>query len=547
MVLSGIWEKLARMHADYMPQANGKFSFLPWHRYFLKEVERELQKASSCQISIPYFEWAVDAGSMETSAIWQANFFGGNGDPVTDCVSHHPFQGEVSWFPCLRRRFNSSVSLPDGVNLQLLLVEEDFGQFSTQIRAVSALFHLWVGGHMASPLSPYDPVFLSHYAFMDKLWALWQERGRDVPSQFPGELRYVKMKPFNVAPDDVLHAQKQLCTLYVPITLGAPCNITTPQKPSSLDKYQHDRYSIDSNDYDRHHYSRDDFGPKVSSTHRGEYNKKGYNRQGYDRNGFDQMGWNEHGFGIDGFDRDHMDVDGYDIFGFSRYGFNRSNVTSFGMKRDRTFVSSVSEKVMEQLFEGRYNKYGFDAFGLDRNGFDMFGFRTDGYDKDSCNFYFRGPHYMRFYFFAQLQISMAGLGTLSRIKRICPHISPLPESWVIQNWLAVDTEAGMAVIRHMEQQRALQHPFDRDYIPNISSVKESGLWLPITPDLRFCFELHWFSGCPVGPAPVTCPDLCKNAHCMGYPDAECRIHNCGSCFTEWYDRATGSHVMCQGW
>ncbi|KAG9345615.1 hypothetical protein JZ751_008759 [Albula glossodonta] len=531
------------MRADYLPQANGKLSFLPWHRYFLKVVERELQKASSCQVSIPYFEWTVDAGSLETSATWQANFFGGDGDPATGCVSHHPFQGKMRWSPCLRRRFNSSISLPDAVNLQLMLAEDDFDRFSAQAQAVSALFHLWVGGHMESPFSPYDPIFLSHYAFLDKLWAQWQERGRDTLSPFPTEWRYVKMKPFDVTPDDVLHAQRQLCTLYVPITLGAPCNITSPQKPSGPDKDQYNTHGI--NEYERYDYSREDLGQKANNNHRTEFDRKGYNKQGYDRNGFDQMGWDRYGFGRDYFDRDHMDVDGYDIFGFNRYGFNRSNITSFGMRRDRTFVSSVSEEVMDQLFEGGYNKYGFDTFGLDRNGFDMFGFRLDGYDKDSCNFFFHGPHYMRFYFFAQLQISMLGPGTLSRIKRICPHITPLPESWVIQNWL--NTEEGMATIRQMEQQWALQHPFDRDYIPNVSSVKESGLWLPITPDLRFCFELHWFSGCPVGPAPVTCPDLCRNARCIGYPDAECRVHNCGSCFIEWYDPDTGSHVMCQGW
>jgi len=48
--------------------------------------------------------------------------------------------------------------------------------FSIQLRSVSALFHLWVGGHMISPFSAYDPLFLSHWAFMDRLWAEWQTK-----------------------------------------------------------------------------------------------------------------------------------------------------------------------------------------------------------------------------------------------------------------------------------------------------------------------------------------------------------------------------------
>ncbi|MFT7799299.1 kielin/chordin-like protein [Arapaima gigas] len=534
------------MRADYTPQANGQLSFLPWHRYFLRMVERELQKVSFCQISIPYFEWTVDAGSLQTSAGWQTNFFGGDGDPRTGCVTHHPFQTKSSWSPCLRRNFNTSLHLPDAVSIQLALAEEDFLHFSSQLQAISALFHLWVGGHMASPFSPYDPVFLSHYAFMDKLWTHWQER-HDGLSHYPVEQRYVKMKPFDVAPDDVLLFQQQMCSLYVPITLGAPCNITTPQKPTRFDKASHNKRGFNSKAYDPFSLRKDGLEERVDSDHRSKYDKKGYNRHGYDRSGFDQMGWDKYGYGRDSFDRDHFDADGYDIFGYNRYGYNRSNVATFGMKWNGTFVSSRSREVEHLLFKDGYNKYGFDKFGLDRNGFDVFGFRTSGYDKDCCNFFFRGPHYLRFYFFAQLQISMVGPGMLSKIKRICPPITPLPANWLIHNWMVLDPQEDLVQIRHIEEEWTIQHPFDRDYVPNISSVKDNGLWLPVTPDLRLCFELRWFSGCPLGAAPVNCPDLCRSARCPGYPEAECRLNNCGSCFTEWYDRTTGSHVMCQGW
>ena len=34
--------------------------------------------------------------------------------------------------------------------------------------------HNYLGGHMRSMRSPFDPIFWSHHAFLDKNWALWQ-------------------------------------------------------------------------------------------------------------------------------------------------------------------------------------------------------------------------------------------------------------------------------------------------------------------------------------------------------------------------------------
>lgn len=109
-----VWKGFALLRAEYSPQVGDHAFFLPWHRYFLRLVERELQSLSSCKLAIPYFEWTVDSGSMQSSAAWQAGLFGGNGKPGSDCVQYHPFQDRTPrshWSPCLRRSFNSSVCL----------------------------------------------------------------------------------------------------------------------------------------------------------------------------------------------------------------------------------------------------------------------------------------------------------------------------------------------------------------------------------------------------------------------------------------------------
>ncbi|XP_059510514.1 kielin/chordin-like protein isoform X2 [Stegostoma tigrinum] len=525
----GTWEEFATLRAEYAPQANGLSTFLPWHRYFLRMVERELQKVS-CDISIPYFEWTIDVGSMESSTAWQANFFGPNGDSETRCVLHHPFQLDSKWEPCLRRQFNSSVALPDAINIQLILAEEDFNQFSIQMEAISGLFHVWVGGHMASPFSPYDPIFLSHYAFIDKLWTHWQDRSPSGLPRYPPELRFVKMKPFDMAPDDILLSQQQLCTTYAPVTLGAPCNVTTPDP---LLRHRDD-------------YNREDGHRTAQPELQGQYDVHGYNQYGYDRHGYDQSGWDPYGYSRDHFNRDGFDIEGFDVSGYNRYGFNRSQVTPFGMRKDESYLPYVEVELIESFFDRGYNMYGYNKFGLDKNGFDVFGFDEKGYDKDNCNYFFRGPHHMRFYFFIQQQLYMTSPKLLLNVKRICPPVSPLPGWWLVQNWMTIDVQETVTTIRLIEQKWASHHPFDHGYIPSITSVKDNNLWLPVTPDLRFCFELHWYSGCPLGTLPVRCPDLCQDTKCPGFPNAECRVHRCGACFSEWYDQGSSRHVMCHG-
>ncbi|XP_050929374.1 uncharacterized protein LOC108875150 [Lates calcarifer] len=557
---SAAWKGFALLRTEFSPQAGNQAFFLPWHRYFLRLVERELQSMSSCKLAIPYFEWTVDSGSMKSSAAWQAGLFGGDGEPGSDCIPHHPFQGVTShfhWSPCLRRSFNSSVWLPNAVNLQRTVNQGDFLLFSQSLQTFSGLFRLWVGGHMASPLAAYDPLYLSHMAFMDKLWAQWQEKHQHASSRdnhaqsislYPARQKHVKMEPFGVTPDDVISSQWQMCVVYVPITIGAPCNMTLLQK-----------HLQGSPKYQRIHFAKSHYSDFVS----GGFDTSGFDQHGYDRDGYDQSGWDRWGYGKDGFNRDFIDRDGYDIAGFNRYGFNRFNVTWFGMHRDGVFQSKKKkdrhqeedndekiqrDKIISELFSDKgYSIYGFDPFGLDRGGFDAFGFRTDGYDKDNCNWFFNGPHYMRFYFHTQQQLMSSSDGALNRITRTCPPITSLPTHWPTWDWMTFEPNKNSAVDGKPEEDWVGQNKLETYDTVMTANQNESDIWLPITPDQRFCFKLHWFSGCPLGSAPITCPDLCHQAHCHGHPEAICHMHNCGSCFTEWRDPATGNHVICHGW
>lgn len=498
------WAEFARLRAEFVPEANGRGSFLPWHRYFLWSVERALRNASSCAISVPYLEWTVDAGALESSAAWQANMLGGDGNQHSECVWLHPFQStDRRWSPCLRRRFNTSVSVPDAVTMQLISTETDFLRFSTRLQAASGLFLLWVGGHMATPFCAYDPAFLSHAAFVDRLWEQWQERralaagislgamneappGVSDTALYPEELRFAGLEPFGVTLEDVRLSSQRLCTMYIPITLGSPCNHTRTHTRVS--------HTHAAGTHTSHTHTADAPNPQSHTSgtpRRGMeeeervFDKQGFDGEGYDRSGYDSMGWNRHGFARDNYNRDHVDHQGYDSFGFDRYGFNRANLTAFGMRRDgKLLLSSLGNRLLDKLFPNGFNHYGYSVFGLDHQGFDAFGFSREGVDQDGCNFFFGGPHYLRFYFHAVMNVSLLPLHALTNTPRICPPVSPLPSYWANQNWVGVDSHESRVLIGGLAEEWANQRPFQEDYNPNVSPVKKSGLWLPVTPDLR---------------------------------------------------------------
>ena len=50
--------------------------------------------------------------------------------------------------------------------------------------ALHGKVHMAVGGNMAGPSSPSDPLFWLHHANIDRLWAAWQSKhaGQDPPN-----------------------------------------------------------------------------------------------------------------------------------------------------------------------------------------------------------------------------------------------------------------------------------------------------------------------------------------------------------------------------
>ncbi|MEU3572773.1 tyrosinase family protein [Kitasatospora sp. NPDC036755] len=172
-------------------------SFLPWHRQFLLQFERDLQSVDP-NVTLPYWDWTVDRSA--TSSIWGADFLGGNGRSGDNQVTTGPFAYSTGKWTLnvrpdsrdyLRRALGTAVSaLPTRAEVESVLAMTVYDAapwnsssdgFRNNLEGwrgpnLHNRVHVWIGGQMNSGMSPNDPAFWLHHCFIDKLWAEWQRR-----------------------------------------------------------------------------------------------------------------------------------------------------------------------------------------------------------------------------------------------------------------------------------------------------------------------------------------------------------------------------------
>lgn len=170
-------------------------SFLPWHRRFLLEFEAALQ-AVDPKVALPYWDWTVDRTAR--SSLWAADFLGGTGRDRDGQVLDGPFAYtggkwevavRVDGRSYLRRALGTGVAqLPTRAEVDSVLAmpvydaapwNSSSNGFRNNLEGWRGVnlhnrVHVWVGGQMATGVSPNDPVFWMHHAFIDKLWSQWQ-------------------------------------------------------------------------------------------------------------------------------------------------------------------------------------------------------------------------------------------------------------------------------------------------------------------------------------------------------------------------------------
>jgi tyrosinase len=172
------------MHTNVSsPQAHGAPGFLPWHRAYLLDLERELQ-AIDPSVSLHY--WRFDQASPN---IFTRDFLG-----VSDnvgAVEFSPNNPLQFWVTdgvqgITRRPFFNTGSAPPGLltEAQTIALGTNYGAFRVMEGNPHGSAHVSFGGSISSiGTAARDPLFFLLHCNVDRLWAKWQKQnGRFDPT-----------------------------------------------------------------------------------------------------------------------------------------------------------------------------------------------------------------------------------------------------------------------------------------------------------------------------------------------------------------------------
>jgi len=173
----GRFADFRNMHvAVSLPQAHGAPGFLPWHRAYLLDLERELQ-AIDQSVALPY--WRFDQPAPN---IFTLDFFGASDQLGTVKFSAtNPLQfWKTDGVQGINRRplFNTGTAPPGLRNeAQTLAIGTQYRVFRTMEGNPHGFAHTSFGGSIQDPATaPKDPLFFLLHCNVDRLWAKWQRQ-----------------------------------------------------------------------------------------------------------------------------------------------------------------------------------------------------------------------------------------------------------------------------------------------------------------------------------------------------------------------------------
>ncbi|ORY07829.1 Di-copper centre-containing protein [Basidiobolus meristosporus CBS 931.73] len=214
------YDSLSQIHSAYASEVHNGAAFCPWHRQYLRELEKKLQKINP-RVVIPYWDWTIDSQAPHKSEIFTSKYLGGNGGNNNQggCLTNGPFAGWQMRYPnkhCLTRKFNNGSKIgafySSDVIAKIANNSNTYADFRSELESpIHGVVHMGIGGDMTVMTSPNDPLFWLHHAFIDKIWADWQASNPARSKNYSGKrskggnaLVTDIMNPFNVPVSAVL-------------------------------------------------------------------------------------------------------------------------------------------------------------------------------------------------------------------------------------------------------------------------------------------------------------------------------------------------------
>jgi tyrosinase len=171
------------MHGNpRMPRPQvGAQRFLPWHRAYLFELEQKL-RAWNPSVYIPYWDWTIDRDIPE----WLKSF---TPTVVINGIPRNP-QRKPGLDPTANK-------LPPATDIDIVKQQQTFTKFTDALEGwkfrtfgletdTHNRVHRWIGGIMATSLSPVDILFWLHHANIDRIWSQWQENHQNLHPSLNG-------------------------------------------------------------------------------------------------------------------------------------------------------------------------------------------------------------------------------------------------------------------------------------------------------------------------------------------------------------------------
>jgi tyrosinase len=180
----GRFADFRNMHTNVSsPQAHGAPGFLPWHRAYLLDLERELQ-AIDPSIALPYWRFDRPAPNIFTpDFLGASDQLGTVGFAATNPLQFWKTDGVQG---INRRPFFSTSAAPPGLRneTQTLGLGTQYPAFRTLEGNPHGTAHTSFGGSISSiGTAAKDPLFFLLHANVDRLWAKWQRKnGRFNPA-----------------------------------------------------------------------------------------------------------------------------------------------------------------------------------------------------------------------------------------------------------------------------------------------------------------------------------------------------------------------------
>lgn len=160
------FEDFTFIHWHNQHHAHKTPHFFPWHRHFLFVFENDLKRFSgNSSMTLPFFDWTLDAHQLEKSALLQPDTFGTSGDSKSRCLVDGQFARWNRTIPnssCVKR--SGRPILPELHSSKQIsaLIETitDYNEFWKVMElGPHNKFHQVIGGDFDTMFSTNDPLF----------------------------------------------------------------------------------------------------------------------------------------------------------------------------------------------------------------------------------------------------------------------------------------------------------------------------------------------------------------------------------------------------